>query len=56
MAPPTAPEHLRCYDCGYPKLHSTSGLMAAPSDGPPTPARNQSPNSTSIHQIINRTD
>lgn len=54
MAPPNAPQHPRCFDCGYPKLHSTSGLIAGPSDGPPTPARIQSPSSPSIHQIVHR--
>lgn len=54
MAPPTAPEHPRCFECGYPKLHSTSGLIASSSDGPAKPARVQSQSSPSINNIVNR--
>ncbi len=54
MAPPTAPAALRCYDCGYPKLHSTSGMVASSSDGDPKPARGQVAGSASLSSIVGR--
>lgn len=51
MAPPNT-QNYRCYECGYPKLQSTSGMIASSSDGPPRPARGQVSGSTSLNTIV----
>ncbi|MDJ0463164.1 TFIIB-type zinc ribbon-containing protein [Streptomyces sp. H27-C3] len=53
MAPPNT-QNYRCYDCGYPKLQSTSGMIASSSDGPPRPARGQVSGSTALNTIVGR--
>lgn len=53
MAPLNS-QNYRCYDCGYPKLQSTSGMIASSSDGPPRPARGQVSGSTSLNTIVGR--
>ncbi|MFI2616704.1 hypothetical protein [Streptomyces sp. NPDC018584] len=53
MAPLNS-QHYRCYDCGYPKLQSTSGMIASSSDGPPRPARGQVSGSTTLNTIVGR--
>ncbi|MFJ2113375.1 hypothetical protein ACIOEX_16065 [Streptomyces sp. NPDC087850] len=49
---PLNTQNYRCYDCGYPKLHSTSGMIASSSDGPPRPARGQVAGSPSLNTIV----
>ncbi len=53
MAPLNS-QNYRCYDCGYPKLQSTSGMIASSSDGPPRPARGQVSGSSSLNTIVGR--
>ncbi len=51
---PLNSQNYRCYDCGYPKLQSTSGMIASSSDGPPRPARGQVSGSTTLNTIVGR--
>ncbi|MFE9412363.1 hypothetical protein ACFYN0_26745 [Streptomyces sp. NPDC006704] len=53
MAPQGTQNH-RCYDCGYPRLQSTSGMIASSSDGPARPARAQTQSSPTLNTIIGR--
>lgn len=45
MKPPGTNAGLRCFDCGYPIVQSTSGLSGVKTEGPTRPARQPAPGS-----------